>query len=140
MSLSFTKALAIFAVISVSGIHLAFMQAGAWAFMLWEQERQDDAPPISRLAVEIVSGANPCQRCLITRQASLESHGQSQDEKRSHHETIELRLIPADCRTVCLFPPSPNVRPLNHFVIGTGDLADTRPPVPPPRLTLYLAA
>ncbi|MCB1230117.1 MAG: hypothetical protein KDM91_00625 [Verrucomicrobiae bacterium] len=130
-----SQTLAIAAVISVSGFHLIGMQAGAWALMLWEQQNSDHPGSISQIAVEIVSGANPCQRCLMTRAASLESHENGSEERGSnHHETTELRLVPTSYRNFRLVPPSPL---LASVAVETDAKPGTQlesPPTPPPRV------
>lgn len=120
-------------VISVSGIHLVVMQAGAWAMMLHDEKSEGSAHSLSFLAVQFISGSKPCQRCLITTKvASLQSHPGTGDDMTFSLDIKEQRLAPVDLQSVRLFFPTPELKPILFPRLQRTGIGATGPFTPPP--------
>ena len=126
--------LALIAVVSVSGIHLVFMQGGAWALMLWDRDQAGDTEPLAQQMGELFTAAKPCERCLITMRAGMDAHQDSQDQRPVPPDMTELRLIPTHLQPLRLTPPAPVHCPVPPSVLGMPGLADPAPLSPPPRV------
>ncbi len=123
------------AVIAVSGVHLPFMQVGAWGMMLWERESTGDGATLARAMGDIVTEGEPCQRCLITMRASLKAPSDSRDQKRPvSPETTELRLIPAHWVRATITPPSPQRLPRARMEMKFPQGPYGTPTYPPPEM------
>lgn len=126
------RALFLIAMVSVSGIHLAFMQAGAWAFMLHDRESEVEAVSLSFIVAEFISGAKPCQRCLITTRASLDSHPGTGGDLTFAIELKDLRLAPVQFSPIRLNPPVAGFKPVPEEEKRFPGRDGTAPPSPPP--------
>ena len=138
-----SKILTLLAVVSVSGIHLLFMQAGAWALMVWEDQRQESHGSLVVSTMEAVSGHTPCARCLVTQAASLESHDSGGEDSRNTTrtiETIDLRWIPLGFDRLRVAPPAHELTDHGLRSDPAPRFESETPPAPPPRSAATQAA
>ncbi|MBL9154543.1 MAG: hypothetical protein JNK37_18845 [Verrucomicrobiales bacterium] len=134
------QSLALIAVVSVSGIHLAFMQAGAWAWMWWDRDRDHLAqnPDAWIQTIEgYFTGAHPCERCLATLRAGLDAQRTDDEKPRPAGDSHELRLIPVQARpAIRIAAPPAGLQDRPPLRIAASGQADPTPVCPPPERLL----
>lgn len=129
----FTRCLALLAVISVSGIHVPFMQVGAWGLMLWQRDHGAGTPALAEAIGDLLAGTKPCPRCLATLKAGLESgHDSSDRQGPAPSDAGELRLIPVDWQICRLVPPPPGRRTRAAELPLPAPIGAAGPDSPPP--------
>ena len=122
--------LALIAVVSVSGIHLPLMQAGAWA-MMWRAA--EPSTSVGDRVQDFLSAGKVCERCLVTLQAGVAG----QSDSKEHHRPVsielgDLRLIPSDFRPIQVIPPAPALKPVQDFTSRPTVVGESAPASPPP--------
>jgi len=127
------RILALCAAISVSGAHLPFLQAGAWLMMFHERAGSDRGDTsLVALAAEIVSGADPCQRCHLTQQATLETRGTQSEDSPRIADQRDLRLVLSETPLLRIVPPAPLRRGYFSSAAAMPESWLAAPPCPPP--------
>ncbi|MCB1236965.1 MAG: hypothetical protein KDM91_17995 [Verrucomicrobiae bacterium] len=122
------KCLTLLTVLTVSGGHLACMQAGAWALMTRDHA---GAMSLPEMAGAFLSGSQPCKRCLLTMEATVK--GLASEEGKAAPAAPELGLVPAESRPITLSPPAPDcLAPAGDAFSRTFTGIGHAPPVPPP--------
>ena len=121
---------ALIAVVSVSGIHLPLLQAGAWALM-WRAA--EPGTSVSDRVQNYLSAGKVCERCLVTLQAGVAS----QSDSKEHHRPVsielgDLRLIPSDFRPLRVIPPAPVRKPVQDIASKPTVVGESAPACPPP--------
>ncbi|MEX2578373.1 MAG: hypothetical protein WD342_04880 [Verrucomicrobiales bacterium] len=112
-------------------MHLPFLQAGAWIAMFHERAGQEAEISLLALASEIVSGLKPCQRCILIREASVESPDNRSNESRAP-EIHEFRLAVSERQAIRIVPPAPRKRGYPAEVSVFPASRDGFPPAQPP--------
>ncbi len=124
--------LALIAVVSVSGIHLPLMQAGAWA-MMWRAA--EPGTSVGARVHDYLSAGKVCERCLVTLQAGVASQSDSKERQRpASIELGDLRLIPSDFRPFEVIPPAPALKPVQDFASRPTVVGESAPACPPPEV------
>lgn len=126
------RTLALCAALSVSGILLPILQAGAWALMLRDRIGTDREGSLLALVGEIVSGEKPCPRCHFTQEASLRASG-PEDGDSLAPESRELRLVIAEGAPLNVPLPAPNQRRYHDEATSRFAAWEPSPTSPPPK-------
>lgn len=126
------RTLALCAALSVSGILLPILQAGAWALMLRDRIGPDREGSLLALVGEIVSGEKPCPRCHFTQQASLRASGPGDGDSLTP-ESRELRLVIAEAAPLHVPLPEPNARRYHDEAASLFATWEPSPTSPPPK-------
>ncbi|MCB1087909.1 MAG: hypothetical protein KDM63_12740 [Verrucomicrobiae bacterium] len=135
MSRRFNQLLLLVAVVSVSGIHLAFMQAGAWAMMVRDRQAENAGRSLVQVVSDLVSGAKPCERCLLTLRAGIAAHDDSKNDRYPPtFDLTEFRLIPCLWQPARVVPPLAIRLPLAPASLGGPAPRPVTPLSPPPEL------